>query len=520
MNGMTTNKSLLAGALLLAGSSAFALTGSADSASVFLDTVAPTPGTATPPPTGLLTGFSVPYSSATDGTGTGLARVELWAREDAASWAFSSLFQATAGGSFSYTPAGAGTFHFDLVAEDAVGNRSAAPSGSTGTGDGTTLVSGDTTNPVARCQSIAVTLDGGTGTATITAAQIDNGSTDDIAIQSIVVTPDTFNCDDIGANTVTLTVTDTSNNQDSCQATVTVNRGTACDDGDGISIATEDAGPNGGDGNNDGTLDSFQANVATFLNGADAGANVGQYLTLVSPADTQLSDVGVFPAIPPLPGGVTSFPLGMVSFQVSGPGVQPFPAATVVTLIAEQTPSPITGSYYKVDGPVYTPFDFPVFPLGVTSTGTVFDGTRTWTITLSDDDGTFGHALTGDLDASFGLIVDPGGPAVNAPLAVSLASFTATSTVDGVRLDWATVAELNNAGFNVYRAEGAGLVQLNGAIIPAEGLDGAGALYSYLDGSTTAGSYFLEDVDLNGTKTLHGPVTAASTTAVKEWMMY
>jgi hypothetical protein len=45
-------------------------------------------------------------------------------------------------------------------------------------------------------------------------------------------------------------------------------------------------------------------------------------------------------------------------------------------------------------------------------------------------------------------------------------------------------------------------------------------LYSYLDGSTTAGSYFLEDVDLNGTKTLHGPATAASTTAVKEWMMY
>jgi hypothetical protein len=374
MNGMTTNKSLLAGALLLAGSSAFALTGSADSASVFLDTVAPTPGTATPPPTGLLTGFSVPYSSATDGTGTGLARVELWAREDAASWAFSSLFQATASGSYSYTPAGAGSFHFDLVAEDVVGNRSTVPSGSTGTGDGTTLVSGDTTNPVARCQSIAVTLDGGTGTATITAAQIDNGSTDDIAIQSIVVTPDTFDCDDLGDNTVTLTVTDTSNNQDSCQATVTVNRGTACDDGDGISIATEDAGPNGGDGNNDGILDSFQANVATFLNGADAGANVGQYLTLVSPAGTQLSGVGVFPAIPPLPGGVTSFPLGMVSFQVSGAGVQPFPAATVVTLIAEQTPSPITGSYYKVDGPVYTPFDFPVFPLGVTSTGTVFDG--------------------------------------------------------------------------------------------------------------------------------------------------
>jgi hypothetical protein len=119
----------------------FPLSGSGDSAAGSLDTVAPTPGSATVPPTGLITGTSIPYAGASDATA--LARVELWAREDSAAWAFSTLVvtNGNASGSFSYVPAGSGTYHFDLVAEDSLGNRSTAPSGSTGIGDGSTIFS-------------------------------------------------------------------------------------------------------------------------------------------------------------------------------------------------------------------------------------------------------------------------------------------------------------------------------------------------------------------------------------------
>jgi hypothetical protein len=124
------------GIFVLVAAPIFALSGSGDSAVGNLDTVAPTPGTATVPPTGIITGESIPYAGASDTSG--IARVELWARENSASWSFTTQFFATASGSFTYVPAGTGTYHFDLVAEDTLGNRSAAPSGSFGTGQGST----------------------------------------------------------------------------------------------------------------------------------------------------------------------------------------------------------------------------------------------------------------------------------------------------------------------------------------------------------------------------------------------
>ncbi|MDX9881255.1 MAG: choice-of-anchor L domain-containing protein [Prolixibacteraceae bacterium] len=82
----------------------------------------------------------------------------------------------------------------------------------------------DTTPPTAVCQNISVTLDG-TGNATITPQDIDNGSSDNCtASGSLVLSLDktTFNSSNIGANTVTLTVTDAANNTSTCTATVTV----------------------------------------------------------------------------------------------------------------------------------------------------------------------------------------------------------------------------------------------------------------------------------------------------------
>jgi hypothetical protein len=78
----------------------------------------------------------------------------------------------------------------------------------------------DTIRPVAVCQNATVTLVG--GTASITYLNIDNGSSDACGVASMSVSPNTFDCTDLGANTVTLTVTDNNDNTSTCSATVTV----------------------------------------------------------------------------------------------------------------------------------------------------------------------------------------------------------------------------------------------------------------------------------------------------------
>ncbi|NND06277.1 MAG: hypothetical protein HKN87_07845 [Saprospiraceae bacterium] len=77
------------------------------------------------------------------------------------------------------------------------------------------------TDPMAMCQNATVQLSGA-GTASITPAMVDGGSTADCGIQSLSVSPNTFTCGDLGPNRVTLTVTDVNGNMNSCMATVTV----------------------------------------------------------------------------------------------------------------------------------------------------------------------------------------------------------------------------------------------------------------------------------------------------------
>ncbi|WP_335976423.1 HYR domain-containing protein [Gaetbulibacter jejuensis] len=83
-----------------------------------------------------------------------------------------------------------------------------------------TVVDNEAPNVI--CQSLSLQLNPTTGLATITANDIDNGSTDNCSISNMTLSQTTFDCNDIGTNTVTLTVTDGSGNSDSCTATVTI----------------------------------------------------------------------------------------------------------------------------------------------------------------------------------------------------------------------------------------------------------------------------------------------------------
>lgn len=124
------------------------------------------------------------------------------------------------------------------------------------------------------------------------------------------------------------------------------------------------------------------------------------------------------------------------------------------------------------------------------------------------------------------------------PLLVDLESFTAeASTLDRlVTLRWTTAAELDNAGFHVYRGGvnpegdfGPG-ERLSTYMIPAEGSEVAGANYQFVDPSSLAPGelrwYYLEDTDLSGQATFHGPVgiTLAAERSpaarVGDWVLY
>ena len=85
-----------------------------------------------------------------------------------------------------------------------------------------TITVADNEAPVAACQDITVGLDPVTGMATITAADVDNGSTDNCGIASLSLDVSSFDCSMTGANTVTFTVTDNSGNASTCTSTVTV----------------------------------------------------------------------------------------------------------------------------------------------------------------------------------------------------------------------------------------------------------------------------------------------------------
>jgi surface protein len=79
----------------------------------------------------------------------------------------------------------------------------------------------DNTDPIAICQDITVQLDIN-GIASINGSNIDGGSTDNVSIVSYAAEPNNFNCNNIGTNIVTLTVTDAAGNSDTCTAIVTI----------------------------------------------------------------------------------------------------------------------------------------------------------------------------------------------------------------------------------------------------------------------------------------------------------
>jgi len=120
------------------------------------------------------------------------------------------------------------------------------------------------------------------------------------------------------------------------------------------------------------------------------------------------------------------------------------------------------------------------------------------------------------------------------PTLIELSSFDASWQPEGVAVSWVTDTEIDNAYFDLYRAESikafpkrfkgfrekskkyftknwmrtGPFEKINAAPIPAEGIAPFGTSYEYLDTDVEHGKrywYKLQDVDMHGTATQHGP---------------
>ena len=148
-------------------------------------------------------------------------------------------------------------------------------------------------------------------------------------------------------------------------------------------------------------------------------------------------------------------------------------------------------------------------PGGVTFPGTFYARFRLYASSTGGTAQPAGQATNGEVE-DYQWSFDENGN----PTAVELALFTASVQGSAIRLDWQTATELDTLGFNIYRAESLDepRTQLNNDLIPGQ-VPGSpvGGSYQFLDESVQPGItyyYWLEDLDVRGAATQHGPVSA------------
>uniref|UniRef100_UPI0030D6E163 T9SS type A sorting domain-containing protein n=1 Tax=uncultured Marixanthomonas sp. TaxID=757245 RepID=UPI0030D6E163 len=230
------------------------------------------------------------------------------------------------------------------------------------------------------CQNITVQLDA-TGTVSITGMDVDGGSTDACGIASYDVDMDTFDCSNVGVNTVELTVTDNNGNTATCTAMVTVEDNIAPD------LVCEDF-----------TLELGEDGTATLLPGDVIATNedaCGIDTTAVDITQFDCSDIGtpvtVQVFVSDVNGNLSTCNAVVTVVDAMAP---------VVTCPADQTVDPGEGNlFYEI--PDYfalgeaSATDNCTNPVTITSQQPaagelVSDGIHTITLTAEDDNGNIG----------------------------------------------------------------------------------------------------------------------------------
>ncbi|MFQ5446963.1 MAG: T9SS type A sorting domain-containing protein, partial [Saprospiraceae bacterium] len=186
--------------------------------------------------TGLATGtYTVTVTDANDCEATAIVEIGLNDNEPPSVVVQNLTVELDANGLATITPAGVdngstddcgiaamtldvSAFNCDNLGENEVTLTVTDVNGNSSTGTAIVTVA-DNMAPVVLAQNVMLELDEN-GTATLTAAMLDNGSTDNCGIAAMSASMENFGCDDLGGNEVELTVTDASGN--SATTTVTV----------------------------------------------------------------------------------------------------------------------------------------------------------------------------------------------------------------------------------------------------------------------------------------------------------
>jgi len=254
-------------------------------------------------------------------------------------------------------------------------------------------------------------------------------------------------------------------------------------------------------------------NTATVAGGGevntanDTATDVANVLPLAD------ADVAITKTASPNPvrqGNTLTYTLGVTN---NGPAIATNVTVTdtLPTEVAYVSAIPSQGTCSQAGGTVTCPLG--IMASGATATITITvtaitrgSVTNTASVTATQLDPVMGNNSASNSPPT--LIVSP--------TRVKLESFTAATTGVGVSLAWKTGGEERNLGFNVYREDNGSRVRLNPSLIAGSALrirDGleqhAAKTYGWIDRSADAGAHFywLEDVDLQGTRTLHGPVS-------------
>ncbi|NNF22636.1 MAG: HYR domain-containing protein, partial [Saprospiraceae bacterium] len=158
----------------------------------------------------------------------------------------------------------------------------------------------------ALCKNINIDLNAN-GNVSITQASVDNGSTWDCGLDSWSVNPNSFDCGDVGANIVTLTVTDDLGWESSCQSTVTVadvtkpmittqasDMDVECDGSGNVGEFTAWLNDNGGAQVTDACDGSWSNNSSGLSNGCGATGSETVTFTYTDPSGNTASTTATF----------------------------------------------------------------------------------------------------------------------------------------------------------------------------------------------------------------------------------
>ena len=126
--------------------------------------------------------------------------------------------------------------------------------------------------------------------------------------------------------------------------------------------------------------------------------------------------------------------------------------------------------------------------------------------TLSNNTVTNASGLTANPTIDFGFVLSP--------TAITLDKFDAYIEGGQIYLNWLTGDEAGNLGFNIYRETNGSRELLTRSPIAGASLRSTTSLevtgdgYGWIDDKPQAGAvYWLEDIDLQGNKTMHGPIS-------------